>query len=95
MLDREAALKAMKRLGDKMHHSTSRWSNNRAENSHQLFRRRERAMARFRSTKSLQKFVSIHASDHNHFNLERHLCNRHSVKLNRDAALTEWRPLLA
>jgi len=44
--------------------------NNRAENSHQPFRRRERAMQRFRSVKTLQKFSSVHAELHNHFNQE-------------------------
>jgi putative transposase len=49
--------------------------NNRAENSHQPFRRREQAMQRFRSTKT-QKFSSIHAQVHNQFNQERHLVTR-------------------
>ena len=44
-------------------HETVRHLNNRAENSHLPFRRRERAMSRFRSMRSLQKFVSIHSSD--------------------------------
>ncbi len=48
-----------------------RWLNNRAENSHQPFRRRETAMAKFRSRATLQKFASIHASVHNHFHRER------------------------
>lgn len=39
-----------------------RWLNNRVENSHLPFRRRERAMQRFRLMKSLQKFASVHAS---------------------------------
>ena len=51
------------------------------------------AMAKFRLTKSLQLFVSIHASVHNHFNLERHLYNRQTFKLNRNVALAEWRQL--
>ena len=46
--------------------------NNRAENSHQPFRRREHAMQRFRSVKTLQQFSSIHAEVHNQFNHERH-----------------------
>ena len=64
-------------------------SNNRAENSHLPFRRRERAMLRFRRTATLQKFVSIHASIQNHFNKERHLYSRANFKLNRAAALAE------
>ncbi|MEE9301604.1 MAG: IS6 family transposase, partial [Alphaproteobacteria bacterium] len=57
------------------------------------FRRRERAMAKFRSAKSLQKFAAVHASVYNHFNQGRHLCNRQNFKLNRTAALAEWREL--
>ena len=49
---------AMKVIGNEDREETGRWLNNRAENSHQPFRRRERAMARFRSFKSLQKFAS-------------------------------------
>jgi putative transposase len=54
--------------------------NNRAENSHQPFRRRERDMLRFRRIKTLQKFSSVHAQVHNHFNLERHLVTREVYK---------------
>ena len=86
---------AMKELGIENRQETGRWLNNRAENSHQPFRRRERAMAKFRSTKSLQKFVSIHSSLHNHFNKERHLASLQTFKLNRVAALAEWRQLVA
>jgi len=84
---------AMKIIGNEVRLETGRWLNNRAENSHQPFRRRERAMAKFRSVKSLQKFTSIHSSVHNHFNQERHLYNRENFKINRSAALTEWRQL--
>lgn len=86
---------AMKVIGNVGKQETGRWSNNRAENSHQPFRRRERAMARFRSAKSLQKFTSIHSSLHNHFNQERHLTNRSTFKENRDLILKEWRQLCA
>ena len=67
----------------------------RAENSHLPFRRRERAMLKFRRIKSLQKFASIHASIHNHFNAERHLVDRQTYKRRRSAALAEWRNLAA
>ena len=70
-----------------------RWQNNRAENSHQPFRRRERAMLRFRRTSTLQKFSSVHASLHNHFNHERHLIDRNTYKIRRSAAMAEWRIL--
>ncbi len=52
-------------------------------------------MARFRDIKTLQKFVAAHASVHNHFNQEPHLYNREIFKLNRSAALAEWRQLAA
>ena len=84
---------AMEVIGNGERQLTGRWLNNRAENSHQPFRRRERGMAKFRSAKSLQKFASIQSSLHNHFNQERHLYNRRTFKLNRSAALAEWRQL--
>jgi putative transposase len=57
---------AMKVIGNRRCQECGRWLNNRAENSHQPFRRREGAMARFRDMKTLQKFASAHASIHNH-----------------------------
>ena len=86
---------AMNEIGNADCREVGRWLNNRAENSHQPFRRRERAMLRFRRMKSLQKFSSVHASIHNHFNQERHLINRATYKQNRSAALAEWRTLAA
>ena len=86
---------AMKVIGNAERQETGRWLNNRAENSHQPFRRRERAMAKFRSAKSLQKFASIHASVHNHFNQQRSLYSRNNFKHNRSTALAEWRQLAA
>ncbi len=84
---------SMKVIGNADRQETGRWLNNLAENSHLPFRRRERAMLRFRKMRSLQKFVSVHASVHNHFNLERHLYSRDTFKANRTAALAEWRQL--
>jgi len=86
---------ALKEIGNADRQETGRWLNNRAENSHLPFRRRERAMLRFRRLRSLQKFVSVHASVYNLFNSERSLSSRSTFKLNRDAALAEWRGLLA
>jgi putative transposase len=86
---------ALKIIGNEKTQQTGQWLNNRAENSHQPFRRRERAMSRFRSSKSLQKFVSVHSSIHNHFNHDRHLDRRDTFKANRMAALAEWRQLAA
>ena len=85
-----AALKDMGRGDDR---EMARWTNNRAENSHLPFRRQERAMLRFRRMRSLQKFVSVHASVHNHFNQGRSLYSRQNFKANRAAALAEWRQL--
>ncbi len=72
-----------------------RWLNNRAENSHQPFRRREAAMAKFRGVKTLQKFAAVHAAIHNHFNQDRHLNRRDTFKQMRSTALAEWRQLAA
>ena len=102
--DKKATLKLMKKamgrygspneiVTDKQ--VTGRWANNRVENSHLPFRRREKAMLRFRRMHSLQKFASIHASFHNLFNSQRSLSKRSTFKLNRDAALYEWRSLIA
>ena len=84
---------AMKVIGNADQQETGRWLNNRSENSHQPFRRRERAMLGFRRMRTLQKFVAVHSSVHNHFNQERSLYSRSNFKLNRAAALTEWRRL--
>ena len=82
---------AMKELGIENRQETGRWLNNRAENSHQSFRRRERGMGKFRSTKSLQKFVSIHTSVHNHFNKVRFLINLDSQSFEASQAARRWR----
>ncbi|WP_373237540.1 transposase [Cohaesibacter celericrescens] len=86
---------AMKEIGNVNWHETGRWRNNRAENSHLLFRRRERAMNCFRRMRTLQNFVSIHAAVYNHFNQERGLYSRLNFKLNRSIALAEWLGLCA
>ena len=86
---------AMKVICNATDQRCGRWLNNRAENSHQPFRRREGAMAKFRDIKNLQKFASVHASIHNHFNHERHLYRRDIFKQNRSAALAQWRQLAA
>jgi putative transposase len=86
---------AMKELGNTEKQEVGRWANNRAENAHLSFRRRERAMLRFRRMKSLQKFASVHANVHNHFNLERHLVDRKTLKERRSAALAQWREIAA
>src|SRR6185437_13232695 len=86
---------AMKEIGNAERHEVGGRLNNRAENSHQPFRRRERAMQRFRSLKTLQKFSSVHAQVHNQFNQEHHLVTRQVYKQRRSAAVAEWRALAA
>ncbi|MCL5778981.1 IS6 family transposase [Limibaculum sp. FT325] len=84
---------ALRELGGSDIQSTGRWLNNRVENSHLPLRRRERAILRFRRIRSLQKLAAVHASVSNHFNQERSLSSRHMFKVNRTAALEEWRKL--
>ena len=86
---------AMRDLGNADRREMGRWMNNRVEHSHLPFRRRERAMLRFRQMKTLQKFASVHAGLHNHFNSERHLVDRQTYKTRRSAALAEWHSLMA
>jgi len=81
---------AMNVLGNTADQECSLWLNNRAENSHQPFRRREGAMSKLRDVKTLQKFAAVHASIHKHFNLDRHLNSRETFKQDRSAALAEW-----
>jgi putative transposase len=85
---------AMKEIGSADVQETGRWLNNRAENSHQPFRRRERAMLRFRRMHTIQKFSSIHASVHKLVNQERHLVSRYIYKERRSAALAEWQAVM-
>ena len=84
---------AARDLGCSEKQVTKRWANNRVENSHLPFRRRERATLRFRRMPSLQKFASVHSSVYNHFNQERSLTRRDLFKETRTAALNEWRSL--
>lgn len=86
---------AMSELGNAGKQEVGRCLNNRAENSHLPFRRRERTMLRFRQIKSLQKFASVNANVHYHFNSERHLIDRQTYKTRRSAALAEWQNLMA
>ncbi|MDR3511382.1 MAG: IS6 family transposase [Caulobacteraceae bacterium] len=86
---------AMNEIGNADKQEVGRWANNRVENSHLPFRRRERAMNRFRRMKTLQKFAAVHGTVHNHFNQERHLTDRETYKANRSAALAEWRIVMA
>lgn len=86
---------AMKVIGNQAVQEVGRWKNNRCENSHLPFRRREHAMLKFRLRQTLQKFSAIHSSVYNHFNQQRHLTSRENFKLQRSAAIAEWRQLIA
>lgn len=79
---------ALKEIGASDMQEMGRWLNNCAENSHLPFRRRERAMLRFRRLRSLQKFAAVHASVSNHFNQERSLSSRPLFKASRTAVST-------
>ena len=86
---------AMKEIGVADRQEVRRRLNNRAENSHQPFRRRERAMQRFRSAKTLQKFSSVDSQVYNHFNQERQLVTGQGSEQRKAGALAEWRALAA
>jgi transposase-like protein len=64
--------------------------NNRAENSHQVVRRRERKMQRLKSAGSAQRFLSLHAAVHNTFYLQRHLISRSTLRTFRAEAMANW-----
>src|SRR5271166_1004460 len=69
--------------------------NNRAENSHQVVRRRERKLQCFKSPGSAQRFLSMHAAVHNTFNLQRHLVSRSTLRIFRSDAAAQWRSATA
>jgi transposase-like protein len=82
-------------LGLSALHEQGLRKNNRAENSHQPVRRRERKMQRFKSPGSAQRFLSTHAVVHNTFNVQRHLTSRATLRVLRDEALQMWRAATA
>jgi hypothetical protein len=81
---------AFQHLGLSCHHEQGLRQNNRAENSHQPVRRRERKMQCFKSAGSAQRFLSIHAAAHNNFNLQRHLVSRSTLRIFRAEAAVQW-----
>jgi transposase-like protein len=86
---------AFRQLRLTCHHEQGLRKNNRAENSHQPVRRRERKMQRFKSAGSAQRFLSIHAAVHNTFNLQRHLISRSTLRTFRAEAAAQWRSAVA
>jgi transposase-like protein len=77
-------------IGLSARHEQGIRENNRAENSHQPTRRRERNMQRFKSPGSAQRFLSIHAAVFNTFNVQRHLTSRDTLRVLRDKAFRTW-----
>jgi putative transposase len=71
-------------------HDRGRRKNNRAENSHQIVRRRERKMQRFKSSRSAQRFLNIHSAVHNTFNHQRRLISRLTLRIFRAEAAARW-----
>ena len=86
---------AARDLGIERRLERGRWRNNRAENSHQPTRRRERKMQRFKSPGSAQRFLSSHAAVHNTFNVQRHLTTKPTRRALRSAAMSDWRHAVA
>jgi putative transposase len=86
---------AFRHLGLTCHHEQGLRKNNRAENSHQTVRRRERKMQRFKSARSAQRFLGIYAAVHNTFNLQRHLVSRSTLRTFRAEASAQWQIAVA
>ena len=82
-------------LGLARRHDRGRWRNNRAENSHQPTRRRERKMQGFKSVGSAQRFLSAHAAIQNTFYVQRHLTSARTHRAFRAAAMQTWRAAVA
>jgi len=86
---------AFRRLQLSCPHEQGLRRNNRAENSHQAVRRRERKMQRFKSARSAQRFLNMHAAVHNTFNLQRHLISRSTLRRFRAEAKAQWESAVA
>src|SRR5215207_1489426 len=86
---------ARRELGLVAHHEQGLRKNNRAENSHQVVRRRERKQQRFKSDGSAQRFLAMHAPVHNTFNLQRHLVSRRTLRTFRAEAMQDWQTATA
>src|SRR5215203_3977124 len=88
---------ARRQLGIRARHEQGLRKNNRAENSHQAVRRRERKMQRFKSAGSAQRFLSAHSAVHNTYNVQRHLISRRVLRRLRAEAASngnarQWPP---
>ena len=86
---------AFRRLRLTCRHEQGLRKNNRAENLHQTVRRRERKLQRFKSARSAQRFLSMHAAVQNTFDLQRHLISRSILRIFRTEAAAEWHAAVA
>ena len=82
---------AQRAIMPEVRHRTSRYLNNRAENSHRPTRRRERQMQRFKSDGQAQRFLSAHAMIYGHFRPRRHLMAAAAYRRTRARAFRVWR----
>ena len=81
---------AHRELAPETIHSTNQYENNRAEQSHEATRVRERGMRRFKSVRQAQRFLGAHAAVSNLFNLGRHLVGAEHYRNLRISAFNEW-----
>jgi transposase-like protein len=86
---------ALRHLGLGCHYEQGLRQNNRAQNSHQVVRRRERKMQRFKSARPAQRFLGLHAAVYNTFNLQRHLISRSTLRIFRAEAAAQWQGSVA
>jgi transposase-like protein len=86
---------AFRRLRLTCRHEQGLRKNNRAENSHQTVRRRERKLQQFKSARSAQRFLSMHGAIHNTFNFQRHLISGSTLRIFRAEATAEWQNAVA
>ena len=86
---------AFRRLKLTCPHEQGLRKNNRAESSHQVVRRRERKLQQFKSSRSAQRFLSMHAAVHNTFNFQRHLVSRSTLRVFRAEAAAQWSDAVA
>ena len=86
---------AQRELLPEVRHRSSRYLNNRAENSHRPTRRRERQMQRFKSAGQAQRFLSAHSMIYGHFRPRRHLMTAGEYRRARTKALRIWRLALS
>ena len=84
-----AALRELKLT--RVPHTRHKRANNRAESSHVPVRRRERKLQGFKSPRSAQRFLSLHAATYNTFTVPRHLVSARTHRLFRAEAVEAWR----